>query len=250
MARASVRAGIVVCGAPIIETCVLAIFQIQKRAVGEAARLSNVTVQPFVLALRLRMIGAPVHNLDAQPHQPKCQTGVVPLPDRTIVHQHSLWQPVSTQRRPSKCRLTCGSAPHGRLSAPPGSVSDRPTRSADEPPQTVHNLEVPLEIHLPQLVRLFHLEPLQRPMLLAFVRRDHVMAARWLYVLGPTGQNPFRSGSTSRGSCARPKPGCACRSLSTACSVLGLHCRGCAAVGDYGHTAPGLSQFLVSLSHL
>ena len=102
---------------------------------------------------------------------------MVSTPRRTIVHQHPFRQPVALKDafqmvfHPAGALRMAGSQAHqeARMIVQHG---ERMTH------RTVHHLEVPLEVHLPQLVGLRHLKPLHRPVLLPLVRRQHVMATQ------------------------------------------------------------------------
>jgi len=61
------------------------------------------TIQAFILALGLGMIGTPMTDLDAQADQPGGQDRFRALriisPRRAIIHQHPFWQPIKAKNK-------------------------------------------------------------------------------------------------------------------------------------------------------
>ncbi len=126
-------------------------------------------MQPFVLALRLRMIGAAMRHPNSQPQQPHRERGKPPAaaiaPRRAVVHQHGIGQPVAAEHghqmlaRGSILLVTAGL----RAQRVARVVIDHGQRMAAPARQR----KVALEVHLPELVRLRTFEPLVRARMLA-----------------------------------------------------------------------------------
>lgn len=72
---------------------ILAILPIQKVLMAKQLILEG-AMQAFIFALGLRVIRAPVDDLNPQPYKPKGQASVISLPGGTIIHQHSLGQAI------------------------------------------------------------------------------------------------------------------------------------------------------------
>jgi hypothetical protein len=146
--------------------------KLTRHQIGKAVAIENLRLQrpveTLLFSLRLRMVGTPVAHPNAMAHQPDREGGerlAIPVtPWRAVVHQHRKWQSVAAEQRRQALAHRCVLLVVAGLQ--PQRIARVIVQHGERMAAPHRQREMPLEVHLPQLVRFSAFKPDMRTRML------------------------------------------------------------------------------------